>query len=106
MSTLLINQQTPGVFNVAGDLTFASIDKKTVESLPFLTSSRSVTVDLGQVTNTDSGGLALLIEWIKFARGKRVELTFRNIPDQLIKLASLSGLETTDFFCLKSGITG
>lgn len=83
---------------MSGDLTFVNIDKKTVASLAFLTSASSVTIDLAQVTNTDSGGLALLIEWIKYARGNRVELKFRNIPEQLLTLAKLSGLETSEYF--------
>ncbi|WP_341327562.1 STAS domain-containing protein [Methylotuvimicrobium sp. KM2] len=98
MSAINITQQSPGIFSVAGDLTFVSIDKKTVESLAFLKSAPSVTIDLAQVTNTDSGGLALLIEWIKFARDNRIELKFRNIPEQLLTLAKLSGLETTEYF--------
>jgi len=98
VNAINITQQSPGIFSVAGDLTFVSIDKKTVESLAFLKSAHSVTIDLAQVTNTDSGGLALLIEWVKFARGNRVELKFRNIPEQLLTLAKLSGLETSEYF--------
>lgn len=83
---------------MTGNLTFANIDKKTIESIAFLTSAKSVIVDLEQVTNTDSGGLALLIEWIKHARRNRIELKFRNIPKQLLTLAKLSGLETSEYF--------
>lgn len=98
MSAVNIIQQSPGVFSVTGNLTFANIDKKTIESIAFLTSNKSVIVDLEQVTNTDSGGLALLIEWIKHARRNRIELKFRNIPKQLLTLAKLSGLETSEYF--------
>ena len=98
MSSINIIQQSPGAFSVTGDLTFANIDKQTAASFAFLTSAHSIIIDLDQVRNTDSGGLALLIEWIKHARNNRVELKFRNIPEQLLTLAKLSGLETSEYF--------
>ncbi|GAB4254539.1 MAG: hypothetical protein Kow0065_01680 [Methylomicrobium sp.] len=98
MSNVNIIQQSPGLFNVIGDLTFASIDKKTVESLAFLSSSKSAIIDLSQVTNTDSGGLALLIEWIKYARAHRIGIKFQHIPTQLWTLLKLSGLDASEYF--------
>jgi phospholipid transport system transporter-binding protein len=79
--------------------------KKTVSSFAFLTTSKQITVDLGGVGNADSAGLALMIEWVKYSRSKRVQLRFRNIPEQLLNLAKLSGLDKTSYFIsAKSGL--
>lgn len=90
--------QNSGHVVVDGDMTFSSIDKKISSAFDFLTRTKQVTVDLGGVGNADSAGLALLIEWIKYARSKRVQLQIRNVPNQILNLAKLSGLENTDYF--------
>ncbi len=104
MSKLTIVKEGAGHFIVDGDLTFSAMDKKTVSSFAFLAATKQVIMDLGGVGNADSAGLALMIEWIKYTRSKRVQLRFRNIPEQLLNLAKLSGLDKTSYFIsAKSG---
>lgn len=98
MSRLTMSSSGNGVFQVEGDLTFAAIDKKLVKSFDFLKSASSITIDLSKVRNTDSAGLALMIEWIKMSRHYNTTLTFNNIPEQLQKLATLSGFDTSNYF--------
>ncbi|MEI6542066.1 MAG: STAS domain-containing protein [Methylococcales bacterium] len=87
-----------GNYVVDGDLTFATIDIKTLKSFGFLSSAKQINIDLGRVVCTDSAGLALMIEWIKYARQHRVQITFKNIPEQLLNLAKLSGFDKTNHF--------
>lgn len=96
----MIIDQGAGLFVVDGDLTFATIDKKTVKSFDFLKSTKQVTIDLSRVTCTDSAGLALMIEWIKYTRHHRIQLRFKNIPEQLRKLAKLSGFDQSSHFTM------
>jgi len=98
VSKLNIIDQGSGHFIVDGDLTFASIDKRTVNSLSFLKSSKEVSIDLSKVISTDSAGLALMIEWIKYCRHNRIHLIFKNIPEQLLTLAKLSGFDKSSHF--------
>ncbi|TAL47083.1 MAG: STAS domain-containing protein [Methylovulum sp.] len=98
MTGLQIIDEGAGCFSVGGDLTFLTIGKDTVKSLAFLSSAKEITVDLSGVSNTDSAGLALMIEWIRYARGKRTPLRFKKIPKQLLNLAKLSGLDDTSYF--------
>jgi len=51
-----------------------------------------------QVEATDSAGLALMIEWIRLSRMSRVQLRFKNVPEQLLALAKLSGFDETEYF--------
>lgn len=88
-----ILQQAPGRFTVSGNLTFSSIDKNTVKDFPFLHGRGPVVLDFCDVGKTDSAGLALIIEWIKFAKRRDIPLLFENIPEQLLALAKLSGFE-------------
>jgi len=98
VTKLSIIDQGAGHFIIDGDLTFSTIDKQTVKSFAFLTASKHVTIDLGRVSCTDSAGLALMIEWIKYTRHHRTQIVFKNIPEQLFNLAKLSGFDKTSHF--------
>ncbi len=98
MSQLNIIKEGIGHFIIDGDLTFATIDKQTLSSISFLKSAKEITIDLSRVSCTDSAGLALMIEWIKYSRHNRTQLHFKNIPEQLLNLAKLSGLDQTSHF--------
>lgn len=102
MSKLNIIDQGTGHFVVDGDLTFSTIDKRTVKSFSFLNSSKEITIDLSRVSCTDSAGLALMIEWIKYTRHNKAHIAFKNIPEQLLTLAKLSGLDKTSHFTVQA----
>ncbi|TRX03827.1 STAS domain-containing protein [Candidatus Methylobacter oryzae] len=102
MSRLNIIKEGPRHFVIDGDLTFATIDKQTLKSFSFLKSASEVTIDLSGVANTDSAGLALMIEWIKYARQNRTQLSFKNIPEQLLNLAKLSGFDQSSHFAVQT----
>ena len=99
MSSLSIIKKSPKHFIVEGNLTFATIDKQTLKSFSFLNEpTQEITLDLGRVTSTDSAGLALMIEWIKYSRNNRTHVIFKNIPEQLLNLAKLSGFDQASHF--------
>jgi len=98
VSKLNIVDQGGGHFFIDGDLTFSTIDKQTVKSFSFLKSAKDITIDLSHVTCTDSAGLALMIEWIKYAHDNNTHLHFKKIPEQLLTLAKLSGFDQTPHF--------
>ncbi len=102
MTKLIIIDQGAGRFIVDGELTFSTIDKQTVKSFAFLNTSKHITVDLGRVSSTDSAGLALMIEWIKYTRHHRAHIVFKNIPEQLLNLAKLSGFDKTSHFATET----
>ena len=97
MSSFTVSQQTTGNYLVEGELTFFSLNKKTISSFDFLTSAKDICIDLASVTSADSAGLALLIEWIKQCKITGSTLTFKNIPQQLLTLAKLSGFEIDQY---------
>jgi phospholipid transport system transporter-binding protein len=102
VTKLSIINQGAGHFIIDGDLTFSTIDKQTLKSFDFLNTSKHITIDLGRVSCTDSAGLALMIEWIKYTRHHRTHITFKNIPEQLLNLAKLSGFDKTSHFATQA----
>jgi phospholipid transport system transporter-binding protein len=52
-----------------------------------------VEVDLREVTRADSAGLALLVEWLRESEYAGNEIVFTNVPDQLLSIARVCGLD-------------
>ena len=52
-----------------------------------------VAVNLKDVSRVDSAGLALLLEWLREARTDRRTMTFTVLPDKLLAIARLSGVD-------------
>jgi phospholipid transport system transporter-binding protein len=100
VSKLTIIDQGDGLFVIDSNLTFATIDKHSVKSFDFLQTSKKIIIDFERVSCTDSAGLALMIEWIKYCRHNQIQLYFKNIPDQLRKLAKLSGFDQSSHFVI------
>ena len=86
--------QTAGRVSLSGQLTFDSvIDLQGREEALLAGSDERLEVDLGQVSRSDSAGLALLVAWLRSARKMGKSITFLNVPKQLRAIAAVSGLE-------------
>jgi phospholipid transport system transporter-binding protein len=102
VSTLNIINQGSGHINLEGDLTFTTISTELSNLLALLTLSKRIIIDLTQISSVDSAGLALLIEWKKLARTHKTQLALKNIPEQLLMLARLSGFDLVSHFTIQS----
>ncbi len=98
MNKLTLSQQDSGEFLLQGELTFDSINKHTVDILKNQPKKPHLIIDLAAVERADSAGLALLIEWLKKAAKNNQQICFKNMPEQLLALATLSGIDHADFF--------
>jgi phospholipid transport system transporter-binding protein len=93
MPTYSLVKQSDGNYSAEGELSFFSLNEKTIKSFDFLKSAPAVCIDLRQVSSADSAGLALIIEWIKHSILYDTKLSFKNIPQQLLTLAKLSNFD-------------
>lgn len=50
-------------------------------------------VDLGRVEAVDSAAVSLLLSWLRRAQRDQVQLCFFNVPDNLLSLARLYGVD-------------
>lgn len=97
MSTFEFIRQNNNNYSIEGELTFNSLNRRTIPSSGFLKKTDAVLVDLEKVKAADSAGLALLLEWIKHSKLYDTKLVFKNIPHQLLTLATLSGLDLNEY---------
>jgi phospholipid transport system transporter-binding protein len=78
---------------VAGALTFDTVPALYRDSAAWFAAGGDLIVDLGQVTRADSAGLALLVEWLRRARAGDARLHLANIPEQVLTLIRVNGLQ-------------
>jgi len=78
---------------VSGPLTFETVTGLYRTSTPWFSGRSELVVDLSGVTRIDSAGLALMVEWLRQARGSQCTLQFRNIPEQVLTLVRINGLQ-------------
>jgi phospholipid transport system transporter-binding protein len=76
---------------VSGPVTLANVAGVMAEArAPLADGVRAV--DLGEVTELDSSLLAVLLSWLREAKGLGRELSFARLPQDLLTLAQLYGV--------------
>ncbi len=89
-----IKRADDGMYRLVGKLDFNTVPELWQSSdVMFARQSKQVVVDLLEVSRADSAGLALLVGWVRRARALGIEAEFRNVPDQLLAIARVSGVE-------------
>ena len=78
---------------VNGVLHFTTVTTLLNEGSEAIGNGRAAVIDLAGVKDSDSSGLALLIEWLSIAQASSRSLRYENIPAQLQQLARLSDVE-------------
>lgn len=78
---------------VTGSLHFTTVSTLLEHGHAAISDGRAAVIDLSTVSESDSSGLALLIEWLSIAKDARRALRYENIPEQLQELARLSDVE-------------
>ena len=78
-----------GICRVAGPLNFTTATTALSEVEALIRQNPSLEIDLSGVTECNSVGLALLIEWLAIARREKHLVTFNQIPDSLRQLAGV-----------------
>ena len=93
MSEAKIESLGQGLFSVGGVLDATTVTAILKRSRALFADSAVISLDLAGVTEGDSAGLALLIEWLRLAQQKRQKISFVNVPQQIEALARISEVE-------------
>jgi phospholipid transport system transporter-binding protein len=91
-----------GRFRVGGLLDATTVTRLLEEGQARFHGVSDITVDFAGVTESDSSGLALLLEWLRLARKSNQRIRFEHVPQQIIALARISEV---DDLLLENGST-
>lgn len=93
MTDFSLEDRGDGNFALSGDMTFATAEKILQASEgPFEDHTR-IEVDLTGVKQSDSAGLALLLEWVTWANHTVREIRFSGLPDRVMAIAKTTEVD-------------
>ena len=79
-----------GRFAVRSDLTFESATAILSQSKQLFADCQRISIDMSDVQDADSAGLALLLEWVSWARHNERKIEYENVPKQILAIAQIS----------------
>lgn len=93
MSEFELKVREDGCFALSGEMTFDTVDRLLRESEKLFEEHSRIELDLGGVTETDSAGLALMLEWITWANHTVREIRFINTPAKIDAIAKTTEVD-------------
>lgn len=93
MTAAVFTAAGDGVFSVSGPVTFETVTELWRASHGKFDRSGAVRIDLGGITEIDSAGLSLLLEWVRWARRQAGNVSFEHPPPKLLALARIGDVD-------------
>ena len=93
MSDFDLKDLNDGKFALTGDMTFATAGRILRESEVPFEEHTLIEVDLSGVTDSDSAGLALLLEWITWSNHTVREIRFTAMPEKIEAIAKATEVD-------------
>ena len=94
MAQFSIERVAEGRLNASGELSYASAAQALPAGLALIPHGASCTIDLSRVSEADSAGLGVLVEWLATAKRRGSEIRYECIPAQILAVARISDLES------------
>ncbi len=80
-------------FYLSGDLAFNNVMQIYASSLPQLEKNAKLDFNFSELKSSDSSGLALIIEWIKYARENNKPISLKYVSKDLLSIAKAANLD-------------
>jgi phospholipid transport system transporter-binding protein len=84
---------SPGRLEAHGAMSYESAARALQAGLALIPRESECTIDLSKVTEADSAGLAVLVEWLATARIRHTTIHYQAIPAQILAVARISDLD-------------
>ena len=85
--------ESASVVKVSGELNFSTVMRVWQETLSLVQQRNDLHFDFTQVGACDSAGLALILEWVKYAKTHNKSIRFSHFPEQLGSIITMSGMQ-------------
>lgn len=93
MSKFKLEDLGDGRFALSGEMTFDTAERILKESEEPFEAHTQLEIDLSNVTQSDSAGLALLLEWVTWANHTVREIRFIGMPERVAAIAKTTEVE-------------
>lgn len=92
-NTYQLDDLGDGRFALKGDMNFETAERILRESEGPFEEHTQIEVDLSGIEDSDSAGLALLLEWVTWANHSVREIRFQHIPERILAIAKTTEVE-------------
>jgi phospholipid transport system transporter-binding protein len=93
MNEFTLEDLGDGRFALSGEMTFDTAEQiLRASEVPFEEHTQ-LEIDLSGVTDSDSAGLALLLEWVTWANHSVREIRFIEVPEKVLAIARTTEVE-------------
>ena len=82
-----------GKFEINGVFGYSTVADLLSQSKDLFADYSVIEIDLSGVTQSDSAGLALLLEWVNWSKYFVREIHYKNVPQQITSIAEISEVE-------------
>ena len=89
MSESAFQQTGEGSYQVSGALSFETVAQIWAQSKDGLGAAANISIDFAEVSEVDSAGLALVLEWVRWARLEKRRLIINHVPAKLMALGRI-----------------
>jgi len=93
MSDFTLEDLGEGHFTLSGEMTFDTAERILRKSEEPFEAHTQLEIDLSGVTQSDSAGLALLLEWVTWANHTVREIRFTGMPERVLAIAKTTEVE-------------
>lgn len=93
MARFDIQRAADGRLIASGALEYGTAAQALGAGLALIEKDSNCTIDLSRVSDADSAGLAVLVEWLATARLRGAEIRYEGVPAQILAVARISDLE-------------
>ncbi len=99
LSQAEITQLNPQQYQISGTVNFSTVTALLQQSSVLLgavntSDNQQVTIDLAKIEECNSAALALMLELVKNAGQKNIQLKFENLPATVLTIAKAYGVES------------
>jgi len=89
-----IQRVADGRLEASGVLGYVTAGRALPAGLALIPKGSTCTIDLSRVTEADSAGLAVLVDWLATAKSRGTVIRYECIPSQILAVARISDLES------------
>lgn len=93
MSKFELRELADGRFALDGEMTFETAERILRSSEARFEQFTRIEVDFAGITDSDSAGLALLLEWITWANHTVREIRFTSLPERVVAIAKTTEVD-------------
>jgi len=93
VSDFTLEDRGDGCFVLSGEMTFDTAERILRASEDPFEEHSQLEIDLSNVTDSDSAGLALLLEWVTWANHTVREIRFTGMPERVMAIAKTTEVD-------------